>query len=85
MDIDSTVGVIERIGVPIVCLGFCGWYIRYLSDQFRDERKQRAEQEIQNDQQLIEIVKATSSALIEMKTALAEQTATMRELIARLK
>ena len=84
MDIDSLVSLIERIGVPIVCLGFCGWYIRYLSDQFQIERKQTAEQELQNDQQLIELVKGSSNALIEMKTALAEQTMTMRELLSRL-
>jgi len=84
MDIDSLVSLIERIGVPIVCLGFCGWYIRYLSDQFQQERKQTAEQEMQNDQQLISLVKASSNALMEMKTALAEQTMTMRELLSRL-
>ena len=85
MDIDSVIGLIERIGVPIVYLGFCGWYIRYLSDQFQIERKQTAEQELQNDQQLIELVKGSPNALLEMKTALAEQTATMRELLAMLR
>ena len=84
MDLDSTVGLIERIGVPIVCLGFCGWYIRYLSDQFREERRQTAEQEIANDKQLIELVKASSDALLQMKTALVEQTSAMRELVSKL-
>ena len=49
------------------------------------EREAMRQQEEKGDEQLLEIVKATSSALIEMKTALAEQTATMRELIGRLK
>ena len=84
MDLDSPVGLIERIGLPIVCLGACAWYIRYLNDQFRDERKQMAEQEIQNDQQLVELVKASSDALLQMKTALVEQTSAMRELVSRL-
>jgi len=84
MDIDALVALIERIGVPLVCLAACGWYIRYLSDQFQQERKQTAEQEMQNDQQLIELVKASSDALLGMKTALAEQTMTMRELLSRL-
>ena len=84
MNIDALVALVERIGVPLVCLAACGWYIRYLSDQFQQERKQTAEQEMQNDQQLIELVKASSDALLGMKTALAEQTATMRELLSRL-
>ena len=37
------------------------------------------------EEQLIEIVKATSAALMEVKTALVEQTAAMRLLIDRLK
>ena len=64
---------------------FCGWYIKYLQDNFMKERESMRHQEEKGDEQLIEIVRATSSALIEMKTALAEQTATMRELIGRLK
>ena len=43
-----------------------------------------SEQEMQNDQQLISLVKASSDALLEMKTALAEQTMTMRKLLSRL-
>ena len=84
MNIDALVALVERIGVPLVCLAACGWYIRYLSDQFQQERKQTSEQEMQNDQQLIELVKASSDALLGMKTALVEQTATMRELLSRL-
>ena len=42
------------------------------------------EQELQNDSQLIELVKASSDALVELKTALAEQTITMRELLGKL-
>ena len=84
MELESIIGLVERIGVPIVCLGFCGWYIRYLSDQFQSERHQMREQELQNDSQLIELVKASSDALVELKTALAEQTITMRELLGKL-
>ena len=84
MDLATIIELVERLGVPVVVLLFAGWYIRYLSDQFQIERKQTAEQEMQNDQQLIELVKASSDALLEMKMALAEQTATMRELLGRL-
>ena len=84
MELESIIGLIERIGVPIVCLGFCGWYIRYLSAQFQSERHQMREQELQNDGQLIELVKTSSDALVELKTALAEQTITMRELLGKL-
>jgi|TARA_R100000656_G_scaffold21076_1_gene18765 hypothetical protein len=84
MELDSIIGLIEQIGVPIVCLGACGWYIRYLSDQFQCERHEMREQELQNDSQLIELVKASSDALVELKTALAEQTITMRELLGKL-
>lgn len=85
MDIPSVIELVERLGVPIVVLMFCGWYIKYLQEGFMKEREAMRQQEEKGDEQLIEIVKATSSALIEMKTALAEQTATMRELIGRLK
>ena len=40
--------------------------------------------EVDRMPKLIELVKASSNALIEMKTALAEQTMTMRELLSRL-
>ena len=43
------------------------------------------EMEQREEEQLIEIVKATSAALLEVKTALAEQTDAMRILIERVK
>ena len=102
MEVETIVQLIERIGVPIVVLGFCGWYIKFLQigfakDQdsakkertdmqegFTKERTEMRQQDIENDRQLVSIVKTTSDALVEMKTALAEQTATMRELLGRL-
>ena len=77
--------LIERLGVPGVVLGFCGWYIKYLQEGFAKEREQMMAREGREEEQLIEIVKATSAALMEVKTALVEQTAAMRMLIDRLK
>ena len=77
--------LIERLGVPGVVLGFCGWYIKYLQEGFAKEREQMMAREGREEEQLIEIVKATSAALMEVKTALVEQTAAMRLLIDRLK
>jgi len=102
MEVETIVQLIERIGVPIVVLAFCGWYIKFLQigfaadqhsakqertdmqEKFTKERTEMRQQDIENDRQLVSIVKATSDALVEMKTALAEQTATMRELLGRL-
>ena len=77
--------LIERLGVPGVVLGFCGWYIKYLQEGFAKEREQMMAREGREEEQLIEIVKATSAALMEVKTALVEQTSAMRLLIDRLK
>ena len=30
MEIETIVKLIEQLGVPIVVLGFCGWYIKFL-------------------------------------------------------
>ena len=84
-EVSVFIQLVERLGVPIVVLGFAGWYIKFLQDAFTKEREAMREQEIHNDDQLFDVVKSTSDALIEMKTALAEQTATMRELLATLR
>ena len=84
-EVSVFIQLVERLGVPIVVLGFAGWYIKFLQDAFSKEREAMREQEIHNDEQLFDVVKSTSDALIEMKTALADQTATMRELLATLR
>jgi hypothetical protein len=84
-EVSVFIQLVERLGVPIVVLGFAGWYIKFLQDAFSKEREAMRKQEIHNDDQLFDVVKSTSDALIEMKTALAEQTATMRELLATLR
>ncbi len=85
MDIATIVELIERLGVPIVVLGFAGWWMKWREEGFAHEREAMREIEAREEEQLIEIVKATSAALLEVKTALAEQTAAMRLLIERLK
>ena len=77
--------LVERLGVPMVVLAFCGWYIMYLHEGFAKERESMRENERREDDQLVEIVKTTSTALLEVKTALVEQTAAMRLLIEKLK
>ena len=77
--------LVERLGVPMVVLAFCGWYIKYLHEGFASERESMREDERREDDQLVEIVKTTSTALLEVKTALVEQTAAMRLLIEKLK
>jgi len=84
-EVSVFIQLVERLGVPIVVLGFAGWYIKFLQDAFTKEREAMRKQEIHNDDQLFDVVKSTSDALIEMKTALADQTATMRELLATLR
>ena len=39
MDIPSVIELVERLGVPIVVLMFCGWYIKYLQEGFMKERE----------------------------------------------
>ena len=85
MDIATIVELIERLGVPIVVLGFAGWWMKWREEGFAKERDAMREIEAREEEQLIEIVKATSGALLEVKTALVEQTAAMRLLIERLK
>ena len=68
-----------------VVLGFCGWYIKFLQESFAKEREAMMAREGREEEQLIEIVKSTSAAFMEVKTALVEQTAAMRMLIDRLK
>ena len=84
-EVNVFIQLVERLGVPIVVLGFAGWYIKFLQDAFSKEREAMREQEIHNDEQLLDVVKSSSDALVEMKTALAEQTSTMRELLATLR
>lgn len=84
-EISVFIQLVERLGVPVVVLGFAGWYIKFLQDAFSKEREAMREQEIHNDEQLLDVVKSSSDALVEMKTALAEQTSTMRELLATLR
>ena len=74
--------LVERLGVPGVVLGFCGWYIKFLQESFAKEREAMMAREGREEEQLIEIVKSTSAAFME---ALVEQTAAMRMLIDRLK
>ena len=95
MEIETIVKLIEQLGVPIVVLGFCGWYIKFLQigftrersdlrDSFAQERGEWLLNERTADERLVELMKASSEALINMKTALAEQTAAMRELLGKL-
>ena len=85
MDIGTIVELIARLGVPSVVLGFAGWWMKWREEGFTRERDAMREMEQREEEQLIEIVKATSAALLEVKTALAEQTAAMRMLIERVK
>ena len=84
MDVSTVIELVERLGVPVVVLLFAGWYIKFLQEAFSKEREAMRSQEGKEEEQLISLVKASSDALIEMKTALAEQTAAMRELLSRL-
>ena len=84
MDVSTIVELIERLGVPVVVLLFAGWYVKWLQEGFDKEREAMRSQEGKEEEQLISLVKASSDALLEMKMALAEQTATMRELLGRL-
>ena len=85
MDTGTIIELVERLGVPVVVLLFAGWYIKWLQEGFSKERQEMRSQEGKEEEQLIEIVKATSAALMEVKTALVEQTSAMRLLIDRLK
>ena len=85
MDTGTIIELVERLGVPVVILLFAGWYIKWFQEGFSKERQEMRSQEGKEEEQLIEIVKATSAALMEVKTALVEQTAAMRLLIHRLK
>ena len=84
MDVSTVIELVERLGVPVVVLIFSGWYITHLQEEFAKERDAMRLQEEKGDESLIEVIRASSDALLEMKTALAEQTATMRELLSRL-
>ena len=84
MDTGTIIELVERLGVPVVVLLFAGWYVKWLQEGFAKEREAMMSREGREEEQLIEIVKASSDALLEMKTALAEQTAAMRELLSRL-
>ena len=84
MDLNSIGAIVESVGIPIVCLAACAYYIKILNAQLREERRQMADQEIENDKQLIELVKASNDALLQMRSALVEQTSAMRELVSKL-
>ena len=85
MDTGTIIELVERLGVSVVVLLFAGWYIKWLQEAFAKEHEAMRAMEGKEEEQLIEIVKATSAALMEVKTALVEQTAAMRLLLERVR
>jgi hypothetical protein len=84
MDAETLIMLVSNLGVPSVLLGFVGYYVIFLQKEIAKERKSMQMQDHQNDLQLVELVKASSSAILELKVALSEQTLTMRDLLAKL-
>ena len=84
MDAETLIMLVSNLGVPSVLLGFVGYYVIFLQKEIAKERKSMQMQGHQNDLQLVELVKASNSAILELKVALSEQTTTMRDLLAKL-
>jgi|APSaa5957512535_1039671.scaffolds.fasta_scaffold43894_3 hypothetical protein len=84
MDAETLIMLVSNLGVPSVLLGFVGYYVIFLQKEIAKERKSMQMQDHQNDLQLVELVKASNSAILELKVALSEQTTTMRDLLAKL-
>ena len=84
MDAETLIMLVSNLGVPSGLLGFVGYYVIFLQKEIAKERKSMQMQDHQNDLQLVELVKASNSAILELKVALSEQTTTMRDLLAKL-
>ena len=84
MDAETLIMLVSNLGEPAVLLGFVGYSVIFLQKEIAKERKSMQMQDHQNDLQLVELVKASNSAILELKVALSEQTTTMRDLLAKL-
>lgn len=79
--IDQTFMVLDKYGVSFFTVLCAFWFILYLTKQSAREREQFWKKDAENDERLINLVQASSDALLQVKIALEQNTQAMREFI----
>ena len=79
--IDQTFMVLDKYGVSFFTVLCAFWFILYLTKQSAREREKFLEIDTDRDEKLLNLVQASSDALLQVKVALEQNTQAMREFI----
>lgn len=55
-NIDNIVQIVSSVGFPIVCCGFCFWYVKYITDKNREDIASLNEQHKEESNKMIEAI-----------------------------
>lgn len=55
-NIDIIVQIVSSVGFPIVCCGFCFWYVKYITDKNREDISSLNEQHKEESNKMIEAI-----------------------------
>lgn len=55
-NIDTIVQIVSSVGFPIVCCGFCFWYVKYITDKNREDISSLNEQHKKESNKMIEAI-----------------------------
>lgn len=55
-NIDTIVQIVSSVGFPIVCCGFCFWYVKYITDKNREDISSLNEQHKEESNKMIEAI-----------------------------
>ncbi len=55
-NIDTIVQIVSSVGFPIVCCGFCFWYVKYITDKNREDISCLNEQHKEESNKMIEAI-----------------------------
>lgn len=55
-NINTIVQVVSSVGFPIVCCGFCFWYVKYITDKNREDIANLNEQHKEESNKMIEAI-----------------------------
>lgn len=55
-NINTIVQIVSSVGFPIVCCGFCFWYVKYITDKNREDIANLNEQRKEESNKMIEAI-----------------------------
>lgn len=55
-NIGTIVQIVSTVGFPIVCCGFCFWYVKYITDKNREDISSLNEQHKEESNKMIEAI-----------------------------